>query len=122
MGSVGAAQGALSRMREEREREQSVPTYEEVRAIQNSNYPINNISSLTQSQRDRLAEIVYNGIISSGPTATNSMYVVNAINTQSVVTLNLANFDSNDLAEIKAMNITKDISDAADVLIRYYTA
>ena len=77
--------------------------YEDVQDIRTTTYGLAT-DKLSKSERDKLAQIVYDSVVSSGATALNSMNTVQNINDGKTAQLNISQFSSDDLKDIIRMS------------------
>lgn len=74
-------------------------SYEEVQDIQSGLYGMKT-DNLSNSERQQLADIIYNEVISNGATASNSMATVDAINNGQMAQISLNGLTSDDLKAV----------------------
>ena len=71
-------------------------TIANVQTIYKSKYSIE-AGDLSESDRDTLAEMVYNSVMTGGPVASNSMSMVDKINKGQTTAISISDFNSNEL-------------------------
>lgn len=74
-------------------------SYEEVQDIRSNQYGLKT-ENLSASERSKLAEIVYNEVVSGGATANNSMKTVDDINNSAIAQIKLGGFTSDELQTV----------------------